>query len=96
MITQIELAEAVAELTAEESAEPIDSFIVRDSHDYAIQFVRNLCGYHANPCADHSATRFPTIHEAGAACREARMTGPIRIEPAISNPESAIPSQQSS
>lgn len=82
MIPKIELAEAECEAAAARNGTEAGARLIVTCHRMPVRFVLNHCGYFANFCTDEDATRFDTIHEAGAACRRARMTGPITIEPA--------------
>lgn len=81
MINPVELAEATAELNADYAGTPEATRWVVTCNGYRRRFHTNACGRFASACSDAEATRFDSIHEAGAACRAARLTGIITIDP---------------
>jgi hypothetical protein len=76
MIHPIDIAEAHAELERQEFGDH-DWIVV--ANGYPRRFHSNLCGYQASAVVESEATHFDSIHEAGAACRAARLTGEIRF-----------------
>jgi hypothetical protein len=89
VIPAIELAEATAELHADYHGTPESADWVVVCNGYPRRFHSNLCGYQASAVTLKEATHFDSIHEAGAACRAARLTGIITIDPV------AVPQLQS-
>ena len=92
MIPAIELAEATAELHADYRGITEARWVVV-ANGYPRRFHENLCGHQASAVTLEEATRFDSVHEAGAACRAARLSGVITIDPVDARQDAKAPSE---